>query len=59
MSTADEFTTELCVGTAESAPAFQVEAAGLANEPLELRLMGSELSANEDLAPILIDLWLR
>ena len=48
-----------CVGDAESSSSFTIEMADVAADPVELRLMGTEGSGNEDLAVVGLELWIR
>jgi hypothetical protein len=48
-----------CVGDAESSSSFTIDMADVAADPVELRLMGTEDSGNEDLAVVGLELWIR
>jgi hypothetical protein len=48
-----------CVGQPESAGSFHAALASSTDEPVELHLMGTEGSANEDIEVVRLDLWVR
>jgi hypothetical protein len=48
-----------CVGAPESAPDFQVSVGAPTTEDLELHVMESQGKADEDLAVIGFELWVR
>jgi len=48
-----------CVGAPESAPDFSVDLGQVSADTVELRLMGTEGTGNEDTAVIFLELWVR